>query len=329
MKRKFMAVITALSTALFLSVGATQATEITGAGATFPAPVYAKWAAKYKEETGISVNYQAIGSGGGIKQIKKKTVDFGATDAPMSGEDLNEAGLVQFPAVIGGVVAVVNLPGIGPGEIYVRSDGLADLFMGRKKRWNELNPSFPDLPIVLVYRSDSSGTTAVFTDYLAGVSSEFKEVVGVGKTVNWPSGVGGKGNAGVAATVQKIQGSIGYVEYAFAKNNNLSHVAMVNRAGNIVQPGADTFAAAAAGADWNSTPGMGISLNNVLEENAWPITAATFILMYRNPENKERSERVKEFFRWAWENGDEMALELDYVPLPDSVVNIVENNVLK
>lgn len=325
---KMMKYIAAFSAAFFLTVSAGYSAEITGAGATFPAPIYAKWAEAYNKETGVAVNYQAIGSGGGIRQIKNKTVDFGATDAPLKGSALEEIGLVQFPAVIGGVVPVVNIPGIQPGEVALDSKLLAGIFSGKYKNWKEVNPEvFPDIPILVVYRSDSSGTTAVFTEYLARVSSEFSEKIGSGKTVNWPSGVGGKGNAGVAATVQKIPGSIGYVEYAFAKHNNMIHLAMVNSSGNLVQPSAETFAAAADGADWNSEPGMGISLNNQSAEKAWPITAATFILMYKNPEDKERAERVRKFFSWAWNNGREMALELDYVPLPPKVVEIIRKNI--
>jgi phosphate transport system substrate-binding protein len=234
-----------------------SASEITGAGATFPAPIYSKWAEAYKAATGVQMNYQAVGSGGGVNQIKAKTVDFGASDDPMSGEDLTKNGLLQFPAVIGGVVAVVNLPGIQPGQLKIDGKVLADIFRGKITKWNDpaitamnAGVTLSDTAITLVYRSDSSGTTAVFTDYLAGVSPEFKKDVGAGKTVTWASGVGGRGNAGVAASVTKVAGSIGYVEYAYAKQNKMTHMGMVNKAGKLVQPDDLTFAASAAKADW-------------------------------------------------------------------------------
>lgn len=305
--------------------------DITGAGATFPAPVYAKWAEAYQQKTGNKLNYQAIGSGGGIKQIKVKTVDFGATDAPLNARQLKRSDLLQFPAVIGGIVPVVNLEGVKPGQLKLDGATLAAIFSGQIKRWDDakiaaLNDglTLPGKAITVVYRSDSSGTTAGFTTYLADVTPGFKDAVGAGKTVNWPVGVGGKGNAGVAANVLKLKNSIGYVEYAFAKQNNMSHAGMVNKAGKLVQPDATTFAAAAAGADWSAAPGFGISLNNQGSDNAWPITSATFILMYREPEKPVQSAEVLKFFNWALTEGQDLALALDYVPLPKETVELVQ-----
>jgi phosphate transport system substrate-binding protein len=307
------------------------AAQITGAGATFPAPVYAKWAEAYKAATGVSLNYQAIGSGGGIKQIQAKTVDFGATDDPMSADELSKAGLVQFPAVIGGVVPVVNLQGVKPGEMKLNGTVLADIYRGQVKTWNDpaiaqLNPGvkLPATAITLVYRSDSSGTTFVFTDYLAQVSPAFKASPGSGKTVNWPAGVGGRGNAGVAATVSKVAGSIGYVEYAFAKQNKISYASMINRDGQVVRADDVTFAAAAERADWYAAPGFGANLNNQPGANAWPMTSATFILMHRTAADPARSAEALKFFRWALNNGQKLATELDYVPLPANVVKQIE-----
>lgn len=317
--------------ALVFGMTAAQAVDITGAGASFPAPVYAKWAEAYKSVSGNSVNYQAIGSGGGVKQITAKTVDFGASDDPVPGADLERGGLLQFPTVVGGVVTVVKLDGVQPGQLLLNGEVLADIFRGAIEKWDDakiaaLNPdvALPAKAITLVYRSDSSGTTAAFTDYLAQVSSSFKAEIGAGKTVNWKSGVGGKGNAGVAANVTKIDGSIGYVEYAYARQNRLSHAAMINRDGRKVQPNDATFAAAAANADWAAAPGFGVNLNHQPGEQAWPITSATYILMHRQADNPERSREVLRFFRWALNNGQKLALELDYVPLPASVVRQVE-----
>jgi phosphate transport system substrate-binding protein len=308
-----------------------MAQNITGAGATFPAPVYSKWAEAYRAATGAQLNYQAIGSGGGVKQITSKTVDFGATDDPMSGEDLKKDSLLQFPAVIGGVVVVFNLPGIQANGITLNGPVLGDIFRGTIKTWNDpaiarLNPSvkLPDTAITLVYRSDSSGTTFVFTDYLAQVSPAFKASPGSGKTVNWPAGVGGRGNAGVAATVSKVAGSIGYVEYAFAKQNKISYASMINRDGQVVRADDVTFAAAAERADWNAAPGFGANLNNQPGANAWPMTSATFILMHRTAADPARSAEALKFFRWALNNGQKLATELDYVPLPANVVKQIE-----
>ena len=310
---------------------AAAAADITGAGASFPAPVYAKWAEVYKAKTGNAINYQAIGSGGGVKQIKGKTVDVGASDDPVPGADLEKSGLIQFPAVIGGVVPVVNVEGVGPGKMILDANVIAAIYSGKVKKWNDpaiakLNSGLklPDQAITPVYRSDSSGTTAVFTTYLAEIVPQFKSDVGAGKTVNWPSGLGGKGNAGVAANVSKLGGSIGYVEYAYAKQNKLSHTGLVNKAGKIVQPDEKTFAAAAAGADWSKAPGLGISLNNQAAGDAWPVTSATFILMHKNPKDAKQSAEVLKFFKWALAEGKDLAKELDYVPMPDSTIPLIE-----
>jgi phosphate transport system substrate-binding protein len=315
------------------SISAVQAQDITGAGATFPAPVYAKWAEAYKAATGAQLNYQAIGSGGGIKQIVAKTVDFGASDDPLSGEDLTKNGLLQFPAVIGGVVAVFNVPGIGANQMVLNGAVLGEIFRGAIKTWNDpalvkLNPSLklPDSAITLIYRSDSSGTTAVFTDYLAQTNPAFKTSPGAGKTVNWPAGVGGRGNAGVAANVTKIAGAIGYVEYAYAKQNKIPFAAMLNRDGKRVEADDLTFAAAADKADWNSEPGFGISLNNQAGEKAWPITSASFILMHKTATDPKRSADALKFFRWSLANGGKLAVDLDYVPMPANVVKQIENS---
>ncbi len=317
--------------ALAVTAIGSRAQDITGAGATFPAPVYAKWAEAYKASTGKSLNYQPIGSGGGIKQIQAKTVDFGASDDPMKGDELARGGLVQFPAVVGGIVAVVNLPELKPGQMKLNGKVLADLFRGAIRTWNDpaiasLNPGLklPATAVTVVYRSDSSGTTAGFTNYLAQVSPEFRQSVNEGKTVNWPTGLGGKGNAGVSANVVKIAGAIGYVEYAYAKQNRMAHVAMVNRAGKTVEPDDTTFAAAAAAADWNSAPGFGVNLNNQPAPDAWPITSATYILMHKAADKPERSREVLKFFSWALASGQKLAVDLDYVPLPAPVVKLVE-----
>ncbi len=308
-----------------------QAAEITGAGASFPAPIYAKWAEAYRAATGNSLNYQAIGSGGGVRQITARTVDFGASDDPIAGEELDKAGLVQFPAVIGGIVPVANIQGIAPGEMKLDGLTLSKIFSGEITRWDDpaiaaLNPGLglPSQAITLVYRSDSSGTTAGFTYYLAEIDPSFKEKVGAGKTVNWKSGLGGKGNAGVAANVSKLGGSVGYVEYAYAKQNKMTHLSLINKAGNAVQPSDKSFAAAADGADWSAKPGFGIGLSNQADPQAWPIVSASFILMHAKTDEPARAAEALKFFRWAFENGGEMAIELDYVPMPASVVEKIE-----
>jgi phosphate transport system substrate-binding protein len=315
------------------SVPAAWAQDITGAGATFPAPIYAKWAEAYKAATGAQLNYQAIGSGGGIKQITSKTVDFGASDDPLDRDELDKHGLAQFPAVIGGVVAVFNLPGMGANELTLDGTVLGDIFRGAIKTWNDpaiakLNPNakLPATAITLVYRSDSSGTTYVFTDYLAQTSAGFKASPGSGKTVNWPAGVGGRGNAGVAANVSKIAGAIGYVEYAYAKQNKMSYASMLNRDGKVVRADDLTFAAAAEKADWAAAPGFGANLNNQAGANAWPITSASFILMHRTAGDAKRSAEALKFFRWALNNGQKLATDLDYVPLPAALVRQIESS---
>ena len=307
-----------------------SAADITGAGATFPFPVYSKWAEAYKKETGTSLNYQSIGSGGGIRQIKAKTVDFGATDAPLKGEELQKEGLVQFPTVLGGVVPVVNIPGVQSGQLKLTGEILADIYRGEIKTWSDpkiagINPgvTLPDANITPVYRSDSSGTTSVFTTYLSQVSEGWKSELGAGTTVNWPVGQGGKGNEGVAATVKQVPNSIGYVEYAYAKQNNMPVAQVRNKDGQFVAPSEDTFGAAAANADWTAAPGFGISLVNQAGAQAWPITGATFILVYKNPDRPEQVTEVLKFFDWAYRNGDKLASELDYVPLPDKVADQV------
>lgn len=306
------------------------AAQITGAGATFPAPMYTKWAEAYKGQTGTLINYQPIGSGGGVKQIQAKTVDFGASDDPVVAESLEKSGLAQFPAVIGGVVPVVNLKGVGPGQLKLNNATLSDIYRARITKWNDpaiasVNPGvkLPDTAITLVYRSDSSGTTAVFTDFLSQVSPPFKGVVGSGKTVNWPAGVGGKGNAGVAANVSKVDGAIGYVEYAYAKQNRMSHVSLINRDGKAVQPSEASFGAAAAKANWTGTPNFAVNLNNQPGAGSWPITSASFILLYKKADKPEQSAEVLKFFNWALTKGQKMAVDLDYVPLPDNAVKAI------
>jgi phosphate transport system substrate-binding protein len=322
---------------LFLSVawavaGGGNAADITGAGATFPYPIYAKWADAYKTQTGVGMNYQSIGSGGGIKQIKAKTVDFGASDMPLTPEELNKEGLLQFPAIVGGVVPVVNLEGVAPGQLRLTGRVLADIFLGNIKTWNDpaVAASNPDLKlpasaITVVRRADGSGTTFVFTDYLSQVSSEWKSRVGEGTSVSWPVGVGGKGNEGVAAYVQRIKGSIGYVEYAYAKKNGMGYSQMLNRAGQLVQPDEETFAAAAANARWDKAPGFYELLTDQPGAKSWPMTAASFILLHKVPSDPAKTAAVLAFFDWAFKNGGAMASELDYVAMPASVVKLIEN----
>lgn len=327
-----------LSTLLLSAAFATSvlSADITGAGATFPYPVYAKWAEAYKKQTGVGLNYQSIGSSGGIRQINAGTVAFGATDAPVKGEDLDKRNQVQFPAVIGGTVPIVNLEGFKPGELRVTGQVLADIYMGTVVKWNDpkltaLNPgkNLPNQNITVVHRADGSGTTFNWTDYLSSVSVEWATKVGKGAAVKWPasSSVGGKGNEGVAANVNRIKGSIGYVEYAYVKKNNLTHMQLQNKSGAWVNPDDKTFAAAADGADWFSVSGMGISIVDQSNKNAWPITTASFIVMYKDPKDKEQSAEVLKFFDWAFKNGKELALELDYVPLPDSLTKSIRERV--
>ncbi len=312
------------------------AADITGAGATFPYPVYAKWAEAYKAKTKNGLNYQSIGSSGGIKQIKAKTVDFGASDAPVKFEDLEKDGLVQFPAIIGGVVPVINVEGIKPGQLKVTGDVLAQIFMGTISKWSDakiaaLNPGvkLPDTNITVVHRADGSGTTAIFTDYLAKVNADWKKNVGAGAAVKWPaaSSIGGKGNEGVAANVNRVKNSIGYVEYAYTKKNNMPYLNLVNQAGQTVSPDDETFAAAAAGTDWAKIPGMGTFITNAPGAKSWPITGASFILMYKEPGNKANAAEVLKFFDFAFKEGKKMAADLDYVPMPDATTDYIRKNV--
>ena len=321
--------------AVAFSLHATAQT-ITGAGATFPFPIFSKWAEDYKKASNVSLNYQSIGSSGGIRQIRAKTVTFGASDAPVPGAELDRDGMVQFPVILGGVVPILNLDGFKPGELRVTGPVLAEMFMGWIVNWNDpkiaaLNPGkkLPDQTITVVHRADGSGTTFIFTDYLNEVSSIWKEKVGKGAAVKWPaaSSVGGKGNEGVAANVSRVKGAIGYVEYAYAKKNKIPHMAMQNRDGQYVNPDDATFAAAAAGADWFGTPGMGISLVNQKGAQSWPITGASFALMYKQPTDKANAAEALKYFDWAFKNGKKQALELDYVPLPDALTAQIASKV--
>ena len=305
---------------------AAQAIDITGAGATFPYPIYAKWAEAYKAKTGVGMNYQSIGSGGGIAQIKAKTVDFGASDMPLKPEDLQAAGLVQFPAIIGGVVPVVNIEGIAPGAMKFTGAVLGDIYLGKIKSWNDkaiadLNPSLklPADPITVVRRSDGSGTTFIWTDYLSKVNPEWKQKVGANTAVAWPEGVGGKGNEGVAAYVQRIKGSIGYVEYAYAKKNKMTYTQVQNKEGQFITPDDETFQAAAAYADWKAAPGFYQILTDQPGKTSWPITGASFILLQAKQDKPQNAAEVMKFFDWAFKNGQAMAGDLDYVSLPDTV----------
>jgi len=330
-KKSILTLLAAMSIAVIA-----QAADITGAGATFPYPIYAKWAEDYKKASGTGLNYQSIGSSGGIRQIRAKTVTFGASDAPMKGEDLDKDGMVQFPAIIGGTVPIVNLQGFKPGELRITGAILADVYMGNITKWNDpklaaLNPGkiLPDQAITVVHRADGSGTTFNFTDYLATVSKEWLDRVGRGPAVKWipTTAMGGKGNEGVAANVERIRGSIGYVEYAYVKKNKLTYLQMQNKSGKWVHPDDLTFAAAAAGADWFSVPGMGLSIVDQRGDSVWPISTASFIIMYKDPTDKKQSQEALKFFDWAFKNGRQSALELDYVPLPDSLTNQIRQRI--
>ncbi|MDH3514921.1 MAG: phosphate ABC transporter substrate-binding protein PstS [Gammaproteobacteria bacterium] len=308
-----------------------RGTNLNGAGATFPYPIYAKWGDAYKTETGVGVNYQSIGSGGGIKQIQSKTVDFGASDKPLSVEELNASGLIQFPMVMGGVVPVVNLEGVKPGELKLTGAVLGDIYLGKITAWNDavlrqLNPDLklPDDKITVVARADGSGTTFIFTHYLSMVSPAFREKIGNNTSVAWITGVSGKGNEGVASYVQRLKGSLGYVEYAYALQNRMTVTQLQNRAGKFVKPDSESFQAAAAGADWAGTPGFNLMLTDQPGEKSWPITGATFILVYRQQDKPETAREVLKFFDWAYRHGDKLADALDYVPMPASVVKLVE-----
>jgi phosphate transport system substrate-binding protein len=325
----FKTFVVAASAAALLA-SAAPAADISGAGATFPAPIYAKWAEAYKAQTGVGLNYQAIGSGGGIKQIKAKTVDFGASDKPLKPEELDAAGLFQFPTVVGGVVPVVNIPGIEAGQIKLSGTVLAAIFYGQITKWDDanivkLNPGvkLPSMPITVVHRSDGSGTSFLFTSYLSMKSKGWADKVGASDSVNWPVGLGGKGNDGVAAFVKQTQGSIGYVEYAYAKQNHAAYVLVQNKDGKFPQPTAPDFAAAAAGAKWSAAPGNYLLLLDQPGANSWPIVGATFILVYKDQQNAQAGEQVLKFYDWAYKNGDAAASALDYVPLPAAVKTLI------
>ena len=312
---------------------AAQAAEISGAGATFPYPIYAKWAAAYAQKTGTRLNYQSIGSGGGIAQINARTVDFGASDMPLKPDVLEKDGLTQFPPVIGGEVMVVNLPGIKPGQMTLDGPTIANIYLGKITKWDDpaiakLNPGLklPSTAIAVVHRSDGSGTTFIFTDYLSKVSPDWMSQVGEGTSVEWPVGLGGKGNEGVSAIASRTLGGIGYVEYAYALQNKLTHTRLINSAGSALEPSIAVFQAAAANADWKSAPGFYLILTNQPGKNTWPITGATFILMHKKQDNPEKAKQVLEFFDWAYKNGAPMARSLDYVPMPPNAVAIFEDS---
>jgi len=317
--------------AVAFSVSASFAADISGAGATFPFPIYAKWADSYKKETGNGLNYQSIGSGAGIKQIKAKTVTFGATDAPLKAKDLDEAGLEQWPMVMGGIVPVINLDGVKSGDIVIDGPTLAKIFMGSITKWNDdaikkLNPkaALPDLAIAVVHRADGSGTTFNFTNYLSKVSPEWQSKIGEAPSVEWPTGIGAKGNDGVANNVAGTKGAIGYVEYAYAKQNKLTFANMVNKAGKSVAPTVEAFQAAAESADWEHAPGFYVILTDQPSEKAWPLTAATFILMYKKPVDVAASNDALKFFTYAYDKGADAAKELDYIPMPANVIALVK-----
>jgi len=325
---KSLSIQAATAIALCVSVPTAFAQNITGAGASFPAPIYSKWAGDYQKATQMQVNYQSIGSGAGIKQIKGKTVDFGASDMPLTDDNLNKDGLLQFPAVIGGVVPVVNIKGVKPGQMKLTGPLLADIYLGKITRWNDAalkalnrDVALPDAPIAAVRRADGSGTTFIFTNYLSKVSPEWKAKVGENTAVNWPLGTGGKGNEGVSAFVQRLENSIGYVESAYAKQNKMSHVQMANQEGRFVQPDDDSFKAAAAGADWSKS--FYQILTNQPGTNAWPLTGATFILMHKVQDKPAQAGATLKFFDWAYTNGDASASKLDYVPMPASVKALI------
>jgi phosphate transport system substrate-binding protein len=309
-----------------------QAANITGAGATFPYPVYAKWAELYKKTSGTGLNYQSVGSGAGIKQIKAKTVDFGASDMPLPAAELNAAGLFQFPAIMGGVVPIVNLPGTAPGQLKLTGAVLADIFLGKITKWNApqiaaLNPGvkLPADDITVVHRADSSGTSFLWTDYLSQTSAEWKSKIGAGTAVKWAVGVGGKGNEGVAANVQRIKGAIGYVEWAYAKKNRMQHTQLQNKDGAFLQPDDEAFKAAASGANWTGTPGFAVVLTNQPGKASWPITGVSYILVHKAQADAAKAREVLKFFDWAYKSGDAAAVELDYVPMPDSVTKLVQD----
>jgi len=330
----FKKILTGLAVAALISIGAqaqADSPSITGAGATFPYPVYSKWAYDYNKESGVRLNYQSIGSGGGIKQIKAKTVDFGASDAPLKAEELNEAGLIQFPMIMGGVVPVVHIPGIANGQLKLSATNLAGIYLGKITKWNDpkimadnKGLNLPSADITVVHRADGSGTTWIFTNYLSKVSPEWKSKVGNDKAVQWPVGLGGKGNEGVAAFVTKVAGAIGYVEYAYALQNKMAAAQIKNQAGNFVAPTDENFQAAAAGADWAHAPGYYLVLTDQPGANSWPITGASFILLYKAQAKAAKAKEVLKFFAWSFRNGAKAAQALDYVPMPESVAKMVQ-----
>ncbi len=331
MKQLFTSLVVGASAAVAFSTA--TAADMTGAGATFPYPIYAKWAEAYKAATGNGLNYQSVGSSAGIKQIKAKTVDFGASDSPLKGEELEAEGLTQFPAIMGGVVTVVNLDGVAPGALKLTGPVIADIYLGKITKWNApeivaLNGGLklPADDIVVVHRADGSGTSFLFTDYLSKTSPDFKTKVGAGTAVKWVVGVGGKGNEGVAANVQRVKGSIGYVEWAYAKKNKMAHTALKNKDGQFVQPDDDNFKAAAANADWAKTPGFGVVLTDQPGKASWPITGVSFILMHKTQADAAKGREVVKFFDWAFKNGGAAAAELDYVPMPANVVKLVQES---
>jgi phosphate transport system substrate-binding protein len=327
--------LTAVLVGLMALAGLAQAEDVTinGAGASFPYPIYSQWAHKYNSLTGVKINYQSIGSGGGIAQIKAKTVDFGASDEPLKAEALNESGLVQFPMVIGGVVLVVNIPGIGPGQLKLTGEVLGDIFLGKIAKWDDpaikgLNPDLklPSQAITVAHRTDGSGTTFIFTSYLAMVSPAWKEKVGAGKSVNWlaAGSIGGKGNEGVAGQVKMVSGAIGYVEYAYALQNKMAFTQLKNQAGKFLNPSIEAFQAAAASADWKNAPGYYLMLDNQPGDQSWPIAGATYILLHKDQPNAAKITAMLKYFKWCYQHGGEMAAKLDYVPLPANVVEMVE-----
>jgi len=322
-----------IATVLLAVSSLASAAEFTGAGATFPFPIYAKWAEAYKAQTGIGLNYQSIGSGGGIRQIKAKTVDFGASDMPLKIEELDKEGLMQFPAIIGGVVPVVNIDGIQAGQLKLTPDVIANIHLGKITKWNdkaivELNSgvNLPAMNITVVHRADGSGTTFIWTNFLGKANADFQKTVGEGTAVKWPTGIGGKGNEGVAAQVQRIKGAFGYVEYAYAKKNKIPHAQLKNRDGNFVQPSDDTFKAAAANADWANAPGFYQLLTWQTGKDAWPATGASFIIMHRQQADALTGRAVLKFFDWSYKNGTKMSEELEYVHLPPSLIKLVQDS---
>ncbi len=326
-------VMTSAAAALTFASATVFAGDITGAGATFPYPLYAKWASEYKKTTNVGMNYQSIGSGGGIKQIKAKTVDFGASDKPLTPKELDEAGLFQFPTVMGGVVPVINVTGVATGKLKLTPEVLAEIFLGKVSKWNDpkitaLNAGvpLPDLAINVIHRADGSGTTFIFTNYLSKVSSDWKGQVGEEASVKWPVGIGGKGNEGVANFVKQTPGSIGYVEYAYALQNKMNFTQLRNKDGQFVAPSEESFKAAAAHADWDKAPGFYEILTNEPGKASWPITGATFILMHKHQDKPDTARDVVKFFDWAYANGDKTALDMDYIPMPDAVVKLVRQS---